>query len=85
MIRNKIILFWPLKRFEKLHRVIPGYRHSKILSAGWYLGTRVTSHKFSRIIILSLVGERGRGRPLGDSGEEEWDEELWDGRLGGRQ
>jgi len=23
------------------------------------------------------------GHPLGDSGEEEWDEELWEGELGG--
>ena len=23
------------------------------------------------------------GHPLGDRGEEEWDEELWKGRLGG--
>jgi hypothetical protein len=29
-------------------------------------------------------GVRGWGDPLGDSGEEEWDEELLEGGTGGR-
>lgn len=32
---------------------------------------------------LAGGGGLGRGHPPGDHGEEEWDEELWEGRSGG--